>query len=78
MSAIAPRRLVLYEDRHWRTLRPMTDLLPVPALTFGASDLARRWMRAAGVPLFAIEGREHAMACWHHAPVPDTRPASER
>ena len=43
MSAIAPRRLVLYEDRHWRTLRPMTDLLPVPALTFGASDLARRW-----------------------------------
>ncbi|MBK7366738.1 MAG: hypothetical protein IPJ04_02220 [Candidatus Eisenbacteria bacterium] len=72
MSAIAPRRLVLYEDRHWRTLRPMTDLLPVPALTFGASDLARRWMRAAGVPLFAIEARAYALACWHHAPVPDT------
>lgn len=80
MSATTPRRLVLYEDRHWRTLRPMTDLLPVSALTFGASDLARRWMRAAGVPLFAVEGRAHAMACWHHAPVPDTSavdPATE-
>ncbi|MFN8587762.1 MAG: putative sugar nucleotidyl transferase [Candidatus Eisenbacteria bacterium] len=69
------RRLVLYEDRHWRTLRPLTDLLPVPALTFGASDLARRAMRAAGAPLFAIEARAHALACWHHAPVPDTSPA---
>ena len=38
------RRLVLYEDRHWRVLRPLTDLTPVPALAFGASDLARRWL----------------------------------
>lgn len=66
------RRLVLYEDRHWRTLRPLTDLLPMPALAFGASDLARRWMRAAGAPLFAIEARADAMAGWWHAPVPDT------
>lgn len=74
------RRLVLYEDRHWRLLRPLTDLLPVPALTFGASDLARRWMRAAGAPLFGIEARASALACWHHAPVPDTSavdPAAE-
>jgi UDP-N-acetylglucosamine diphosphorylase/glucosamine-1-phosphate N-acetyltransferase len=66
------RRLVLYEDQHWRALRPLTDLLPVPALAFGASDLARRWLARAGAPLFAIEARAGAMAAWHHAPVPDT------
>lgn len=65
-------RLVLFEDRHWRSLRPLTDLLPVPALAFGASDVARRWLRAAGMRLFAIEARPVAMAAWHDAPVPDT------
>src|SRR5262249_20997076 len=61
------RRLVLYEDRHWRSLRPLTDLLPVPALAFGASDLAARWLAHAQLPLLAIEARSHAMACWDRA-----------
>ena len=65
-------RLILYEDRHWRSLRPLTDLLPVPALAFGASDLARRWMAVAGAPLFGIEARSSALAGWHAAPVRDT------
>jgi UDP-N-acetylglucosamine diphosphorylase / glucose-1-phosphate thymidylyltransferase / UDP-N-acetylgalactosamine diphosphorylase / glucosamine-1-phosphate N-acetyltransferase / galactosamine-1-phosphate N-acetyltransferase len=62
------RWLVIYEDRAWRSLRPLTDLTPVPALTFGASDLARRWRTAAGVPLLAIEARHEAMAAWSDAP----------
>lgn len=66
------RRVVLYEDRHWRALRPLTDLLPVPALAFGASDLARRWLRVTGLPLFSIEAREKPLAAWAGAPVPDT------
>jgi len=66
------RRLVLYEDRHWRVLRPLTDLLPVPALAFGASDLARRWLSFTGLPLFAVEARAAVMPLWHHAPVPET------
>jgi UDP-N-acetylglucosamine diphosphorylase/glucosamine-1-phosphate N-acetyltransferase len=61
-------RLVLYEDRHWRSLRPLTDLLPVPALAFGASDLARRWLTHSQLPLRAIEARSGAMACWHDPP----------
>ena len=65
-------RLVLFEDRHWRSLRPITDLLPVPALAFGASDVARRWLRATALQLFAVEARPLAMAAWHDAPVPDT------
>lgn len=65
-------RLVVFEDRRWRALRPLTDLLPVPALAFGASDVARRWLRAAGLRLFAIEARALAMASWRDAPVPDT------
>lgn len=66
------QRLVLYEDRHWRALRPLTDLLPVPALAFGSSDLARRWLRFTHIPLFAIEARAGVMPLWHHAPVQDT------
>lgn len=62
------RRLVLYEDRHWRSLRPLTDLLPVPALAFGASDLATRWLAHANLPLAAIEARESAKAGWHAPP----------
>ena len=66
------RRVVLFEDRHWRSLRPLTDLLPVPALAFGAGDLARRWLARLSAPLFAIEARPLALGAWHHAPVPDT------
>jgi len=71
------RRLVLYEDRHWRSLRPLTDLLPVPALAFGASDLARRWLAHAGLPLQAIEARRAALACWHDPPQQSASAASE-
>jgi UDP-N-acetylglucosamine diphosphorylase/glucosamine-1-phosphate N-acetyltransferase len=69
---MSTRRLVLHEDRYGRLLRPLTDLLPVPALAFGASDLARRWIARSGLPLFAIEARAAAMACWADAPVRDT------
>src|SRR5262245_6620026 len=65
---VTTRRLVLYEDRHWRSLRPLTDLLPVPALAFGAPDLARRWLAYAKLPLAAIEARAGAMASWHDVP----------
>jgi UDP-N-acetylglucosamine diphosphorylase/glucosamine-1-phosphate N-acetyltransferase len=67
---MSTRRLVLYEDRHWRSLRPLTDLLPVPALAFGSSDLARRWQAYTRLPLHAIEARAAAMACWHSVPQP--------
>ena len=66
------RRLILYEDRHWRTLRPLTDMLPVPALAYGASDLARRWLAHTKLPLFSIEARASVMPCWYQAPVRDT------
>lgn len=49
--------LVLFEDNRWKDLTPLTDLLTVPSLAFGASDLATRWRRAAGLPLLAIEAR---------------------
>ena len=65
---MSTRRLVLYEDRHWRSLRPLTDLLPVPALAFGAADLARRWLAHAALPLHSIEARATAMATWHDPP----------
>ena len=65
------RALVIVEDARWRDLRPLTDLLPVPALAFGASTLWERWRRAAGVPLLAIEARAAAMRAWHGAPRPD-------
>ena len=67
-------RLVLYEDRQWRRLRPLTDLVSVPALRFGASDLARRWIAASGASLLSIEARAHALACWTDAPERDSRP----
>ncbi|MCE9626376.1 MAG: hypothetical protein K8R56_00485, partial [Candidatus Eisenbacteria bacterium] len=69
---LSKRRLIIHEDQHWRSLRPLTDLLPVPALAFGASDLARRWLDYSRLPLFSIEARAEAMAGWHAAPVPDT------
>lgn len=66
-------RLVVYEDRHWRSLRPLTDLTAVPALAFGGSDLARRWLAHSGLPLFAIEARAGALATWLAPPTVDTR-----
>jgi UDP-N-acetylglucosamine diphosphorylase/glucosamine-1-phosphate N-acetyltransferase len=73
------RALVLFEDRHWRNLRPLTAVLPVPALAFGTSTLARRWMSRLDLPLLAIEGRPLAMACWHEKPAqhPKAATASE-
>src|SRR5262249_34481156 len=74
---MSTRRLILYEDHHWRSLRPLTDLLPVPALAFGASDLATRWLAAAKLPLFAIEARAGAMAGWHSPPAETASGASD-
>lgn len=62
------RGLVLFEDRHWPDLAPLTDLLPVPALAFGASDLTTRWRRAVDAPLIAIRARPAAMRVWRGAP----------
>lgn len=70
------RRLVLYEDRHWRALRPLTDLLPVGALAFGASTLADRWLAFTKLPLFAIEARARVLRAWHGAPAPNPAGAS--
>ncbi|HEY2956405.1 MAG TPA: putative sugar nucleotidyl transferase [Candidatus Eisenbacteria bacterium] len=72
------RALVIVEDAGHRDLRPLTDLLPVPALAFGASTLWERWRRAAGVPLLAIEARAAAMRAWHDAPAPDAVRLSAR
>lgn len=60
--------LTIFEDAHWRKLRPLADTLPVPALAFGASTLGRRLVRAAGLPLIAIEARAEVMAAWHARP----------
>jgi UDP-N-acetylglucosamine diphosphorylase/glucosamine-1-phosphate N-acetyltransferase len=65
------RALVIVEDAGWRDLRPLTDVLPVPALAFGASTLWERWRRAAAVPLLGIEARSGAMRAWREAPTPD-------
>ena len=65
------RALLLFEDRHWRSLRPLTELACVPALAFGGSSLARRWRAAAALPLLAIEAREAPLAAWRERPVPE-------
>jgi len=49
--------LLLFEDGRWPDLAPLTDLLPVPALAFGASDLGTRWRRAVDLPLLSVETR---------------------
>ncbi len=72
------RALVLFEDRHWASLRPLTDLLPVPALAFGGSHLAARWRQALALPLLSIEARAGALATWRERPAPETAPASLR
>ena len=62
--------LVLFEDGRWRDLSPLTDLLPVPAIAFGASDLATRWRRAANLPLLAVEARPGLTGAAGRAPEP--------
>jgi UDP-N-acetylglucosamine diphosphorylase/glucosamine-1-phosphate N-acetyltransferase len=65
------RGLVVFEDDRWPDLAPLTDLLPVPALAFGGSDLTSRWRRAFDGPLLAIEARPDAMGVWREAPAGD-------
>ncbi len=60
--------LVVFEDSGWSDLRPLTDLVPVPALAFGASCLASRIAAAAGLPLGRIEARADAMAACRSMP----------
>ena len=48
------RWLVLFEDEQWGALAPLTDLVPVPALAFGASTLGSRWRSAAGLRLLGV------------------------
>ncbi|HEY6098082.1 MAG TPA: putative sugar nucleotidyl transferase, partial [Anaeromyxobacter sp.] len=69
--------LVLFEDRHWRELRPLTDTLPVAALAFGASCLGERLRHATGLPLVSIEARADALAAWAAAPSPAAKPAAQ-
>lgn len=67
-------RLVLFEDAHWGDLGPLTDLLPVHALAFGDSSLAKRWVRA--IPEARpgpFVGRSSALAAWGPAPPRDER-----
>jgi UDP-N-acetylglucosamine diphosphorylase/glucosamine-1-phosphate N-acetyltransferase len=68
---------VLYEDRHWRDLRPLTDVLPAPALVFGASTLGGRLASAARLPLVAVVCRPDALAAWRDAPVPARPPGGD-
>lgn len=65
------RLLILFEDGHWSDLRPLTEVLPVPALAFGASSLGERWRRALGVPLLGFQARPYALAAWRDAPTSD-------
>jgi UDP-N-acetylglucosamine diphosphorylase/glucosamine-1-phosphate N-acetyltransferase len=64
----AATHLVVFEDSRWRQLRPLTDLLPVPALRFGASDLLTRWRQRSRLPLAGIEARRTTLAAWRDAP----------
>jgi UDP-N-acetylglucosamine diphosphorylase/glucosamine-1-phosphate N-acetyltransferase len=59
---------VLFEDAGWRTLRPLTDVLPVPALAFGGSTLGERLRRATGAESSALAGRAAPLAAWSARP----------
>jgi len=49
------RALVIFEDRAWSSLAPLTDVTPMHALAFGASTLAERWRLATRLELgFAL------------------------
>ena len=71
------RALVLFEDGQWPLLRPLTELVPVPALAFGASNLADRWRRETALPLLAIEARPAPLAAWRGRPAPEGGAAVE-
>ncbi len=67
------RLLLPFEDRHWAGLRPLTDLLPVPALAFGGSTVGDRWQGWAerigsGTRLLSIEARAASMKAWRESP----------
>lgn len=65
------RLLAIFEDRGWHALRPLTELLPVPALAFGASSLWARWRARAAAPLAALEARALPLEAWSGRPVPE-------
>ncbi len=69
--------LILYEDSRFRDLRPLTDAVVVPALAFGASNLAARWMCAAGVPLAGLIARPQVLATWHQRPATSAAAADD-
>src|SRR5262249_55068029 len=60
--------LLLFEDSGWRTLRPLTDPLPAPALAFGGSALGARWVGVAGVPLAGVVARPEPLEAWDGLP----------
>jgi UDP-N-acetylglucosamine diphosphorylase/glucosamine-1-phosphate N-acetyltransferase len=62
--------LVVFEDDRWRDLRPLTDLVPVPALAFGGSSLAERLAQASGLPLGFLAARAAALAACRTVPQP--------
>jgi UDP-N-acetylglucosamine diphosphorylase/glucosamine-1-phosphate N-acetyltransferase len=66
-------KLLVFEDASWPDLAPLADLLPVPALAFGASDLASRWQVALEAEPIGCEARAGAMACWSDAPAAGAR-----
>ena len=47
-------RLVLFEDERWRDLRPLTDVVAVPALRFGGATLGERLARATRMTPLAV------------------------
>lgn len=67
------RWIVLFEDAHWRDLRPLTDLVAVPDLVFGASTLGRRWAGRPGWSLLTVAARPVA----EPAPPPPGRPSKD-
>ena len=77
------RWLLLFEDRHWPDLRPLADLLPVPALVFGGSHLAYRLRAAvhAATPdlrWLSVEARSTVAAAWRETPAAEVqRPQSQ-
>jgi len=62
------KALVVFEDSHWRDLRPLTDLVPVPALAFGASCLAERIITATGLKISALLARQEVLSACRTAP----------
>ncbi len=69
---------VLFEDERWADLRPLTDLLPVPALRLGGMTMAERWARALSGEWLAIEARPGPLEAWRGRPALDARrPAAD-